>query len=110
MTVQTSFKKTTGSSIQDHDLGHLCLWRRIQIFGDSDIGIFNNDGASSMLTWVFADAASAVCPAHPGNLDIISITLTAVICDADDPCKVNTAYEPESPFTMSPRSTRPLYF
>ena len=33
------------------------------------------------------------------------------LCDADDPCSVNTAYEPESSFKMSPRSTtRPLYF
>ena len=37
--------------------------------------------------------------------------LAAVICEADDPCSVNTAYDPESSFTMSPRSTtRPLYF
>ena len=33
------------------------------------------------------------------------------IWDADDSCSVNTAYEPESLFTMSPRSTTlPLYF
>ena len=32
-------------------------------------------------------------------------------CDADEPCSANTAYEPESSFTVSPRSaTRPLYF
>ena len=35
----------------------------------------------------------------------------AVICDADDPCSVNTAQDPDSSFTISPRSTtRPLYF
>ena len=35
----------------------------------------------------------------------------AAVCDADDPCSVNTAYDPESSFTMSPRSTTlPLYF
>ena len=40
-----------------------------------------------------------------------SITFAAVICDDDEPCSVNTALEPESSFTMSPRSTtRPLYF
>ena len=31
------------------------------------------------------------CPAHPGSLDMISMTFAAVICDADDPCSVNTA-------------------
>ena len=54
--------------------------------GHSDFGIFNNFGASSILTWVQADTASAACPAHPGNLDMISMTFAAVICDADDPC------------------------
>ena len=42
-------------------------------------------------TWVYADTASAVCPAHPGNLEMISTTFAAVICDADDPYSVNTA-------------------
>ena len=36
-------------------------------------GICNNVDASSILTWVFADTASAACPAHPGSLEIISI-------------------------------------
>ena len=41
----------------------------------------------------------------------MSITFAAVICDADDPCSVNTAYAPESSFTMSPWSTTLiLYF
>ena len=32
-------------------------------------------------------------------------------CEADDPCSINTASEPESSLTVSPRSTpRPLYF
>ena len=30
-------------------------------------------------------------PAHPGTLAMTSITFAAVICDADDPCSVNTA-------------------
>ena len=59
--------------------------------GHSDLGIFNNFGASSILTWVLADAASAACPEHPGSLDMISMTYAAVIRDADDPCSVNTA-------------------
>ena len=41
-----------GSSILDHEFGHLCFGRRIQISGHSDFGIFNKDGASSILTWV----------------------------------------------------------
>ena len=41
----------------------------------------------------------------------MSMTFAAVIWGADDPCSVNTAYEPESSFTVSPRSTTlPLYF
>ena len=31
-----------GPSILDHDLGHLCRGRRIQMSGHSDFGIFNN--------------------------------------------------------------------
>ena len=58
--------------------------------GHSDLGIFSNFGASSMFTWVTADTASAACPDHPGSLDIISMTFAAVICDADEPCSVNT--------------------
>ena len=33
---------TTGSSILDHDFGHLCRGRRIQVSGHSEFGIFNN--------------------------------------------------------------------
>ena len=59
--------------------------------GHYDLGIFNNFGSSSIFTRVQADTASAACPAHPGSLDMISMTFAAVICDADDPCSVNTA-------------------
>ena len=73
--------------------------------GHSDLGSVSNAGASSILTWVQADTASAV------TLAITSITFAAVICDDDGPCSVNAAYEPESSFTMSPRSTtRPFCF
>ena len=68
--------------------------------GHSDLGIFNNLGASFIFTWVLADTASAACPAHPGSLDMISMTFAAVICDADDPCSVNTAYDPKASFTI----------
>ena len=40
---------TTGSSILDHDLGHLCRGRRIQMSRHSDFRIFNNFGASSII-------------------------------------------------------------
>ena len=59
--------------------------------GHSDFGIFNNFGSSSIVTWVFADIASAACPAQPGSLEMTSMPFAAVICDADDPCSVNTA-------------------
>ena len=50
-------------------------------------------------------------PAHPGSLEITSKTLEAVMCDAEDLCSVNTAHEPVSSFTTSPRNTtRPLSF
>ena len=79
--------------------------------GHSDLGFFSIFGASSILTWVKADTASAACPAHPGSLEMMSMTFAAVICDTDDPCALNTAYDPELSFTISPRSTtRPLYF
>ena len=58
--------------------------------GHSDLGIFSNFEASSILTWEKTDTASAACPA-PGSLDMISMTFAAVICDADDPFWVNTA-------------------
>ena len=59
--------------------------------GHSGFGIFNNFGASSIFTWVQAKTASAACHAHPGSLDMISMTFAAVICDADDLWSVNTA-------------------
>ena len=44
-----------------------------------------------------------------GSLAFTSITFAAVIWDADEPCSEETAWAPESSFTMSPRST-PLSF
>ena len=40
--IDSAQEGTTGSSILDHDLGHLCRGRRIQMSGHSDLGIFNN--------------------------------------------------------------------
>ena len=57
-----------------NDISHSCYGRRIQISGHSDFGILNSDGASSILTRVQADTATAACPEHPGSLDMISIT------------------------------------
>ena len=75
----------------------------------SDIGIFNNLWASSICTWVPTDTASAACPSQPGNLEMISMIFAAVIWEAEDPCSVNTAQDPELSFTRSPRrTTRPL--
>ena len=79
---------TTGSSILDHDLEHLCRGRRIQTFGHSEFGILSNLGASSNFTWELADTASAACPSQPGNLAMTSMIFAAVIWDADEPCSV----------------------
>ena len=42
---------------------------------------------------------------RPGNLDITSSTLAAVMCDEDDPCSVYTTHEPVSSGTVYPCST-----
>ena len=70
-----------------HDFGHLCRGRRIRISGHSDFGILTNFGVFH----IQADTASAACPAQSGGLAMTSITSAAVICDADEPCSVNTA-------------------
>ena len=49
-----------------------------------DFGIFTDVDASSILTWVSPDTASAACLAHPCGLDFMSMTFEAVIWDADD--------------------------
>ena len=42
------WRGTTGSSILDDDIGHLCRGRRIQMSGHSDFGIFNNVWAKKL--------------------------------------------------------------
>ena len=60
---------------------------------------------------LYADTASLACPAHLGCLATTSITLGAAMCDAEDPCSVNTRNEPESSVTIAPwRTRRPLSF
>ena len=61
---------TTGSSILNHDFGHLCRGRRIPKSWHSDFGILSNLGTSSIFTWVCADTASAACPSLSGSNDI----------------------------------------
>ena len=97
--MQISFAKYhIASWISSHDFGQQDLGGRVQIVGHSDSGDPHNFGAS------------LACPVHPGSLEITSRTLAAVMCDAEDPCSVNTACEPESSFTTSPRNTtRPFY-
>ena len=84
-------RRTTGSSMYSHDFGHLCFGRRIHTSGHSDLGLLSSFWASSIFTWVYADIASAACPSQSGSRAITSITFAAVICDADEPCSVNTA-------------------
>ena len=93
--------RSRGSSMVAHDLGHLCCGRRIHLSGHSDFWILNNLGASSILTCVQADLASAACPSQSGGLAMSSITFAAVRCEADEPRSENTAQEPEPSFTMS---------
>ena len=53
MTVQISLKKERlGLSYWTMIQAHLCRGGRIQMSGHSDLGIFNNFGASSIFTWV----------------------------------------------------------
>ena len=68
--------------------GHLYRGRRIHTSGHSDFGILSTLGACSKFTWVYADTASAACPSQSGNLAKTSITFSAVIWDADEPCSV----------------------
>ena len=56
-----------------------------------DLGIFKNVGLSSIFTSEKTDTASAACPSQPGNLEMISMTFVAVMCDAVDPYSMNTA-------------------
>ena len=60
-----------------HDFGHLCRGRRIHTSGHSDIGILSNLGAA--------------CSSQSGNLAITSITIAAIIRNADEPYSVKTA-------------------
>ena len=77
-----------------HDLRHLCFGRRIQISGHSAFGIF----ALTLVQIFHIDLALrgyCVCCLSMRNLVVwiwYPWLLAAVICDADDPCSVNTAW------------------
>ena len=86
MTHRFRSRRTTGSSILDHDFGHLCRGRRIHMSGHSEFEFSIILEHLLFLPGKKADTASAACPSQPGNLEMISMTFAAVICDADDPC------------------------
>ena len=100
-------RSTTGSSMFAHDFGHWCHGRRTHTSGHSDFGILSFLAASSNCTWVYGYRANCLSVAIWKSCNNIqtSITFTAVMWDADEPCSVKTAQAPESSFTMSPRST-----
>ena len=110
MTIQISFKRNDWIFHTGPLILAICASVDVSKYLGILTGNFNDVCASSILTCVKADTASAACPEHPGSLDIVSMTFAAVIWDADDPCSVNTAYEPESSFTMSPRNTTPYLY
>ena len=85
--------------------------KRLQITGHSASDNLNDYVTTSIFLVCGADAASLASPAHPDSLEIKCSTLAAVVCDAEEPCSVHTALEPESSFTVLPRNTRRrLYF
>ena len=89
--------------------GRLAFGTLIQIFGQFSSERWWSSGASFILTCVYALTASPACPEQPCNLELTSKPLAAVICDAEAPCSVNTAWFLESSFTISPLNTsRPL--
>ena len=51
---------------------------------------------------MYADTASAACLPQSGNRAVASIAFAAVICEADEPCSVKTAWAPESSLTNRP--------
>ena len=104
-------RRTTWTSILDHDSGQLCFHRRTQISGHSDFGIFLQWWCifhfALGLSWYCVCCLS--CASWQSGDDIHDFGCCHLRCWWS--FSVNTAYEPESSFTMSPRSTTlPLYF
>ena len=89
----------------DYFLGSL-----IRTEGHSFSGSVNNVAASLLLTCEYAEISSHASAATPGNREIVSRTIAAVMCEADVPCSVNTAYPPVSYFSLfHRRTTMPIY-
>ena len=66
----------------------------MQIVGHSDTDNPDNFRASHVRLSA-SRYCTIACLADPGSLEITSRTLATVMCDAEDPCSVNTAYEPD---------------
>ena len=57
-----------------------------------------------MVILITASLFSKMCSiATRGSLAMTPSVSAVIICDADEPCSVNTAYAPESSFKMSPQ-------
>ena len=69
----------TGLVLDEQRDGHLCLGRRIQIFGYSDSGFSEILERRLFLLECKLVTASAACPADPGSLPRTSISFVAVI-------------------------------
>ena len=59
--------------------------------GHSDLEIFNNLGASSILPGFQQILRPLLVLHNRASLEMLSMTFAVVTCDADDPCSVNTA-------------------
>ena len=113
MCVLTNFSRVVPRDLEfrPHDLGRRGRGGRIQMTGHSDPAI--------PILPLARLSSSPECKPTLHQLLVLRIlevlksisgTLPAVICDAEDPCSVNTAVEPVSSFTTSPRSaTRAWY-
>ena len=87
--VRTSFESY-------HRIFNDCQWFRPFVSWktypyDWTLRLWNFEQWWCILNWVSADTASAACPAQSSSLALTSITFSAVILDADDPCSVKTA-------------------
>ena len=65
---------TTESSILDHGLGRLCFGGRLRISGHSGVGIFNDEWASPILTWVLVLRILVALTWHPLLLQTSFVT------------------------------------
>ena len=93
MSIQISHRRYHGILDSVPDFERRVLGRRIQIIGHSAITLARLSSFQSV------SRSSRACPANPGSVKKTHPELlAAVMCDAEVPCSVNTAYEPESSF------------